>query len=221
TGIISKGGLRYALTYHADGRVRFTIGDGTNAVSAPGSPGAWHHVLGSFDGASPTRLMSLYVDGALVATSTSAFSVTGASGDFLLGRYGSSYFDGVLDDTRVYDHALTSSEVRGLYQSGAYTRRFYVENVERDLQGDIVSSGGTRDPGTEKVTAVVSWVPQGTSVATLQIEDYLTRWRNEIFHQSDWSGGVLPLTPVPEPGAGFGSSTNIRFSPGEIRIDQL
>lgn len=221
TGIINKGGLRYALTYHADGRARFYIGDSTNAVGAPVSPGAWHHILGSFDGASPVRLMSLFVDGALVATSTSAFSVTGASGDFLLGRYGSSYFNGLLDDARVYDRALTPLEVQGLYQSGAYTRHFYMENVERDLQGDIVSSGGTRDPGTEKVTAVLTWIPQGSSVATLQVSDYLTRWRNEIFHQSDWSGGVLPLTPVPEPGAGFGDSANIRFLPGEIRIDEL
>ncbi|MDP2703995.1 MAG: LamG-like jellyroll fold domain-containing protein [bacterium] len=221
TGIVSKGGLRYALTYDASGEARFYIGDSTNRVQAPVSPGTWHHILGSFDGASPNRLMSLYVDGELVATGTSAFSVTGASGDFLLGRYGSSYFDGLLDDVRVYDRALTPLETQDLYQSGAYTRYFYVEDVLRDLQGDIVVSGGIRDPGTEKVTAVVSWVPQGTSVTTLQVSDYLTRWRNEVFHQSDWSLGAFPLTPVPEPGGGFGDSTNIRFSPGSIRIDKL
>ncbi len=220
-GIVMKGNFRYGFAYDAGGEARFFIGDSANYARAPLSLGGWHHILGSFDGASSNRLMSLYVDGELVATSTSAVSVTGASGDFFLGRYASGYFNGLLDDVRVYDRALAPLEVQDLYQSGAYARYFYVEDVLRDLQGDIVLSGGTRDPGTEKVTAVVSWVPQGTSVATLQVSDYLTRWRNEVFRQSDWSLGVLPLTPISEPGGGFGNSTNIRFSPGSIRIDQL
>ena len=38
-----------------------------------------------------------------------------------------------------------------------YTRVLTVADVQRDLSGNIVSSGGTTDPNTKKVTSTVSW----------------------------------------------------------------
>jgi hypothetical protein len=72
----------------------------------------------------------VYVDGSsssiVVATSTWHHVVitdtTGVNAStFEIGRAGSSYFDGVIDDVRLYNRVLTASEVQRLYHLGATT----------------------------------------------------------------------------------------------------
>ncbi len=79
----------------------------------------------------------------------------------------------------------------------AYTRYFYVEDVVRDQcgTGTIVSNpvtlctsaqtGNDVDPSTKRVTVVTSW-PSGGTVTLVR---YLTRSRNVVTIQTDWSGG--------------------------------
>lgn len=81
-----------------------------------------------------------------------------------------------------------------------YTRYFYTEDVMRDSSGNIIASGGIHDLSTKKVSVAYRW-PQGT---TTTVSTYLTRTRNEVFIQTDWSGGPGQEGPV--------SSTNSRFS---------
>ncbi|MDP3725182.1 MAG: LamG-like jellyroll fold domain-containing protein [Nanoarchaeota archaeon] len=221
TGLLSKGGLRYGLTYNNDGNVWFYVGDKTNATRAPVSPGGWHHVAGVFDGSSPAPMLRLYIDGIAVATTTSSFSLSGAEGDLVIGQYNSNYFSGRIDDVRVYDRALAPTEVYALYNGSVFTRSLTLERVYRNPAGEIVSPGGTEDPSTIETSARVRWVPSGSSEANFELKDYLTRWRNEVFHQTDWSSGPEPLSPSPEPGGGYSNSSNILFSPGEIRINEL
>ncbi len=87
--------------------------------NVPIEAGAWTHVALTYDGSS----MVMYKNGVDVAS-------TSASGDlmladpssdepFLIGRnteWG-EYFDGVIDEVRLYNRALDASEVEGLYQS--------------------------------------------------------------------------------------------------------
>lgn len=69
-----------------------------------------------------------------------------------------------------------------------YTRIINFENVNRtdDNNENIVLIGGIRSPSTQKATITVSskFGPE------IIIEQYLTRWKNEIFVQSNWSGGA-------------------------------
>jgi len=81
-----------------------------------------------------------------------------------------------------------------------YTRYFYVENVQRNAGDEIVESGGSYDPSTKKMTVFYGW--QGSSGQSFVT--YITRSRNAVFHQTDWSGG--PGFDVPS------SSTVIKFS---------
>ena len=221
TGLLSKGGLRYGLTYHTDGSVRFYVKDGTNYTRAFASPGTWHHVSGVFDAdASPARLI-LYIDGAEAATSTSAFSSSGAEGDLVVGRYNSNYFSGEIDDVRLYDRALSPFEVRALYGTPAFTRYVTFANVYRDPSGGIMQDGGAEDPSTQELNVRVSWISSGNSQAHFDLKDYVTRWRNQIFRQTDWSAGVESLDPLSEPGGGYSNSMNVQFLPGEIRLNEL
>ncbi len=220
-GLISKDGLRYGLTYRTDDNAWFYVGDATNYAHAPVSPGSWHHVVGVFDADTSPKTLTLYVDGAPASTSTSAFASSGAGGDFIIGHYNSNYFSGRIDDVRVFDRALSAAEVYALYGSPTFTRYATLQGVLRSPAGEIVFSGGAEDPSTLEANVRVSWIASDSSQSHFDLKDYLTRWRNEVTHQTDWSGGAEPLTPISEPGGGYSNSSNIRFLPGEIRLNEL
>jgi hypothetical protein len=105
----------YMLTYVvSNDRWYFQIYDGVDnrLVSTPALSG-WHLVTGVFDGSS----VSLYVDGVL-ADSMSFSATTLAVNDkslVICGHAASRYFDGLLDDIRVYPVALNAGDVDQLY----------------------------------------------------------------------------------------------------------
>lgn len=91
-----------------------------------------------------------------------------------------------------------------------YTRYFYVDDVFRDSGGNITNStsSGSFDFSTKKVTVQYSW-PQS---ATYTIYTYLTRYRNNILDQTDWSGGPGQNGPVTSTNSMFATSSNINYT---------
>ncbi len=102
-----------------------------------------------------------------------------------------------------------------------YTRYFYIEDVCRSAI-DYVSGvapcnvGDKNDPSTKKVTVIFRWPDSETST----FSTYVTRFKNQIFSQSDWSGGPDLWGPVTGTVSGFATSSNINFSSttGSIKI---
>ena len=84
-----------------------------------------------------------------------------------------------------------------------------------------MQDGGAEDPSTQELNVRVSWISSGNSQAHFDLKDYVTRWRNQIFRQTDWSAGVESLDPLSEPGGGYSNSMNVQFLPGEIRLNEL
>jgi len=85
--------------------------------------GAWHHVVSTLSSAG----MQLYVDGVLVASNTGVTSAQNYSGYWTIGYENltawanspsSFYFNGQLDDVRVYYYALSAAQVAALYAMG-------------------------------------------------------------------------------------------------------
>lgn len=85
--------------------------------------GKWRHVVLTYDGVNFNAQSSykVYVDG-------TSYALTGNGGNGVtdnVNRIGSCntgqnwWFDGKIDDVRVYDHALSESDVKGLYHWGA------------------------------------------------------------------------------------------------------
>jgi type II secretory pathway pseudopilin PulG len=102
--------------------------------------------------------------------------------------------------------------------STTYTRSFYAENVSRDSSGKIVASGGVNDPSTQKVTVLYSW-PQS---AARTMVSYLTRSRDNVIWQSDWSGGSGQEGPLTAANSSFASSSNIdTVNTGYIKINGI
>ena len=97
-----------------------------------------------------------------------------------------------------------------------YIRYFYVDDVYRDASGKI-SSLGIFDPSTKKITIGVKWIGSNDRF----ISTYLTRYKNNIFIQTDWSGGGGQTGPITSINNQFDTSTsNIDFSTttGSIRL---
>lgn len=89
------------------------IVDSTNCAIP--SNNAWHHLVGTQVGTTA----ALYIDGAQCSTGTTTAIGNGA-GTIDIGRFnGGYYYLGTIDDVRVYNRALSASEVQALYVAGA------------------------------------------------------------------------------------------------------
>ncbi|MEK7574330.1 MAG: hypothetical protein AAB514_02245 [Patescibacteria group bacterium] len=92
-----------------------------------------------------------------------------------------------------------------------YTKFFSIENVKR-LNGIIsTESSAVDDPSTQKIVSHIQW-PSADRTAEAILTVYLTRWRNSISRQTDWSGGNGQAGPVTELNKKFTSSVNIDHS---------
>lgn len=82
----------------------------------------WKHVCGTWDGTTA----SLYINGALDNSATPGGTAANDANLTWIGRrhdsfYGTPYLSGSLDDPRIYNRALSASEVKQLYSYGAAT----------------------------------------------------------------------------------------------------
>ncbi|MBI2049369.1 hypothetical protein HYT32_00435 [Candidatus Roizmanbacteria bacterium] len=76
--------------------------------------------------------------------------------------------------------------------SDNYTRIIKVEDVQRDALppcGNIVSSGGTLDPDTKKITSTVTWNFAANRNQEIELTTYLSDWKEQITPQPH--GGIL------------------------------
>ncbi len=114
---------------------------------------------------------------------------------------------------------VTSSTEQVVSDNITYTRFFSIENVNRDGSGNIVSSGGTEDPSTQKITVIVRW-PIGPDTSEIQATEYLTRSRNEVTRFTDWSGvsGVAGPITLPENNYFSKSGIDATSTAGEIKM---
>lgn len=118
-GALQGVGLQY--TTWSD---QFAVEDATDQIVSDitANDGNWHHVGLSYNGSSAL----LYVDGVLSIKSSSigytnrTYNIS--TGNIGLGYRpyygGSSYFNGYLDDTRIYTKALSSNEIIAIYNAG-------------------------------------------------------------------------------------------------------
>jgi len=183
----------------------------------------WNHLVVTYD----NQQAYMYLNGTQIGGATGTY-IAGSS-PVRLGWVVSEYFSGLLDDARYYNRALSASEVQQLFNTQAFTRYFYMEDVCRtdDSSGNIASSsspcsgGNVDDPLTQKITAVTQWTAGG-GTDQVNLSRYLTRWGNFSVRQTDWSGGSGQDGPIVNPDDKYSSSSNITTNPlGSIQIQDL
>jgi len=86
------------------------------------SPNRWYYVSATYDGTT----MRMYVDGILQSeTRTISSPIDTGTGESLIGSLGSGVYrmNGSIDDVRIYNRALSQSEISKLYTSGTAIRK--------------------------------------------------------------------------------------------------
>jgi hypothetical protein len=92
------------------GVTQFGVWGGTQVAPSLGT-GAWHHVALTFDGTT----LKAYLDGSPIGAGAAAtYNLAGVPLSVAQNHIGENYFNGLLDDVRVYGRALTATEVSSL-----------------------------------------------------------------------------------------------------------
>ena len=120
---LGKGDNTYAIKHSSSNYVEFFVFDGawttvTSSTNIESFNGEWHHMTGTFDGSE----LKLYLDGQLEATTAFSGTIGTATHSLTIGENSQAtgrYFNGVLDDARIYNHAMTQEEIQVLMQGTA------------------------------------------------------------------------------------------------------
>ncbi len=116
----------YNLEVYTDDKIYWTItSDGTGGSGSTKTQFIststytdtnWHHLVGTFS----SGTMTVYLDGASIAGSTTgtASSVYNSTSVLQIGAYGGgTYTNGLIDEVRVYNRALSADEIQTLYNT--------------------------------------------------------------------------------------------------------
>lgn len=99
----------------------FIYGLTPNQVVFPGNAplGSWNHYMCTYDGAT----IKGYRNGVLVVSTSVTGSISHSTVSLQIGKYSTNpqYFSGLLDDVRIYNRALSATEIKQLYNSGKVT----------------------------------------------------------------------------------------------------
>ncbi len=119
-GGVDSAGDRWTFTTNHDGGINYLRimiqGDYFRIETPTINNGQWHHVAVTWqdDGTPDCDDAILYYDGVAYATGddTSAITVnTTPDEDVTIGKWMSYYFDGLIDDVRIYNRPLSQSEI--------------------------------------------------------------------------------------------------------------
>jgi glucose/arabinose dehydrogenase len=117
TVLFKEGGpLAYSLYAHERGAgpVSEVLAGGALRLARRTTPlplNAWSHLAATYDGAA----LRLYVDGTLAGSTASTGSMAVTSGVLRIGgnNVWNEWFSGLIDEVRIYDRALSQSEIQG------------------------------------------------------------------------------------------------------------
>jgi len=80
----------------------------------------WYHLVMTYDSSEEENNLKLYVNGSLVSAATRKGPMDLSKGNFYVGRYYSvpaEYFNGTIDEVKVWNYDLSAEEIRGIYES--------------------------------------------------------------------------------------------------------
>jgi hypothetical protein len=119
--ILQKGANdnQYRLTDETDVLKWHIAGVGTVQTTLP-STGVWHLVVGTYDGSN----LRLYIDGAQAASIAATGSMPVSTDQLVIGAKSPTatagdHFNGTMDDVRVYNFALSATEVSTMFAGAA------------------------------------------------------------------------------------------------------
>ena len=184
---------------NSDGKTLFVIESlSWRAASKiiPFEAGSWHHFVGVYNMTNDT--IYLHWDGELVASSQGSGELASTEANFYIGKTGWStrWFDGVIDDVRIYNRPLSSSEIQDNY-NGSVSTSGLVSWWKMNDTGDIATDSIGGNDGTI----------------------YGSAWTNHADHRYTSDGTYqVNLTVMDNEGATDKISKNVTVSPLAVAL---
>lgn len=187
----TSGGSGYMLRCGANGTLNFNLGTPNGWKEVNSAPGAlqlntWQHVAGVFDG----NTLKIYIDGQLQSNTLAYSGVIGTNTTPIeIGRcysYTSRYFQGKIDEVRIWNAALSETDISTYYNQSVDASHPSYANLVCYYEMDDINTDTDGDGNKDLVPTVgVAGEIYGT--------DY-TATCNPLFTSSAPTGDVLLST---------------------------
>ena len=150
---VRSAGAKWSFILNGSGNLRQEVESGYALGTASVNNGQWHHVAVTFatDGSPNVTDVKFYVDGQPDALSGQSSRVINTlnGGDLMIGSDNQDrFFEGTLDEVRLYNRALSASEVSSLYaatnQAAQAWHRRYLGNAPENWSADDDGDGAPR-----------------------------------------------------------------------------
>lgn len=167
---LGKGGNsndRLTFYHYADNsQLRLNVGNSNGSSNidsntSVASTGSWVHCVATVKNGTD---VTFYVDGSAAGSASSSYSFADVGNPHEIGRHnGGNYFNGNIDDVRIYNRALSTPEIQALYDltkpSGQVLDDDPRENLVSHwkLDGDATDSVGSNDGTVNGASFVDGW----------------------------------------------------------------
>jgi type II secretory pathway pseudopilin PulG len=159
---VDKGDHSYALRHNSSNNLSFAIHTNSTWYAADYAVtsafnNSWHHVAGSYDGSN----VKLYVDGVLRGTTNHVGSIDSTTYGVNIGRCSeqtSRLYNGVIDDVRIYNRALSATEIAQLASGAVSGGAGYVRQSAIGSSGTSTFSLGSSNEA-RMLTIAIAPIP--------------------------------------------------------------
>lgn len=161
---------------------------GTNNASGTISDNTWHHFVGTYDG----DTIRAYIDGSLMDETPWSGTISDPGRALTFGNFNGWYWEGYLDEVRIYNNVLTDAEINDLYTT--YMQTLINSTFDSDTVDQAPQTGGPPDQPASLT------IPTGASIFVRSSSNGITTKPVEI----DDGGTTQPtvvyysFTPVTE-----------------------
>ncbi len=165
SGCTAAGKRMYAIYRQAGGVYRISVSSSTVSSTTIGD-GRWHHFVAVASQSEDNVI--LYIDGERIPFNTGSAgawpSFTNGN-DFQIGNCSgcTSYFNGAIDDVRIYNRGFSNSEVKRLYELGATTHINTTIDTNDDLENGLVGHWTFDGPKMDWASTTAEVRDQSTS----------------------------------------------------------
>lgn len=129
-GIVNKVHPLHTMSYNlrffhaSDDLLEFIVVDSSGTygrilATTPLTSNEWYHLLVTYDPSAPAPQLRMYINGILNVSETFTNPMDHGAGDLFIGSNDATggFFNGSLDDIRIYNHGMSDAEVSALYSS--------------------------------------------------------------------------------------------------------
>lgn len=191
-------------------------GGGTLVASSSIADGSWHYVVGVWDGTNAY----VYVDGVLKASGARTFSPSFADNQIGTQCSGvgstscSVYFNGVIDEVRIYSRVLNSTEIQNAFNYNVCSSGCEFDNIQDSINAANAGNTANVGPGTytEQLTISknITLVGSGVNFTIIQAPAALTGNQNIISISGSSVNADISKFTIQGPVNGLGSGISVQ-----------